>query len=88
MHRTSMREHSSCTLRVLEVILNIMELLLDMGVLKQCLREEVAASSSAKDPESPNKTSAKTPLNSPGEEVDKSGKPMNAHRLIMTTIIR
>lgn len=84
-----MRENASCTLRVLEVILNLLELLMEMGVLKQCLREEVAASTtSAKDADSPSKSTTKVPSHNPSEEVDKSGKPMNAHRLVMTTIIR
>lgn len=50
---------------------------MEMGVLKQCLRQEVAAAA----------TSAKD-TDFVGEEADKSVKTMNAHRLIMTTIIR
>lgn len=84
-----MRDNSSCTLRVLEVILNLLELLMDMGVLKQCLREEVAGSaSSTKDTDSLNKPTTKGSSFAPGEEPEKPIKPMNAHRLVMTTIIR
>lgn len=62
---------------------------MDMGVLKQCLREEVAATASyAKDTESPSKVTPKSTQLTPGEEADKSGKPMNAHRLVTTSIIR
>lgn len=60
------------------MILNLLELLMEMGVLKQCLRQEVAAAA----------TSSVKDTDSPGDESDKSFKTMNAHRLIMTTIIR
>ncbi|KAJ8932970.1 hypothetical protein NQ314_014301 [Rhamnusium bicolor] len=90
---TAIRENASCTLRVLEVILNIVELLLEMGVLKQCLRDEALASSaSAPDSSSPGKPSSKLPTSgthgSLGGEADKSGKPMSSHRLVMNTIVR
>nr|XP_033339451.1 protein unc-80 homolog isoform X5 [Megalopta genalis] len=40
----AMRDSNCCTLRVCENILNLVELLMDMGVMKQCLREEMAGS--------------------------------------------
>jgi hypothetical protein len=44
VHSAAVRDNVCCTLRVCEVILNLVELLLDMGILKQCLRDEVSAS--------------------------------------------
>ncbi|XP_071444564.1 protein unc-80 homolog isoform X1 [Hetaerina americana] len=44
VHSAAIRDNV-CTLRVCEVILNLCELLMDMGVLKHCLREEAAAAS-------------------------------------------
>ncbi|XP_021940294.1 protein unc-80 homolog isoform X4 [Zootermopsis nevadensis] len=44
VHSAAVRDNVCCTLRVCEVILNLVELLMDMGVLKQCLRDEAAAS--------------------------------------------
>ncbi|XP_031838289.1 unc80, NALCN channel complex subunit isoform X8 [Nomia melanderi] len=40
----AMRDSNCCTLRVCENILNLVELLMDMGVMKQCLREEMTGS--------------------------------------------
>ena len=44
MHSAALRDNVCCTLRVCEVILNLVDLLMDMGVLKQCLRDEAAVS--------------------------------------------
>jgi hypothetical protein len=44
VHFAAVRDNVCCTLRVCEVILNLVELLLDMGILKQCLRDEVSSS--------------------------------------------
>ncbi|CAH2006084.1 unnamed protein product [Acanthoscelides obtectus] len=93
VHRTAVRENTSCTLRVLEVILNLAELLLDMGVLKQCLRDEVMAniSSSKKEAKfsgvtkvSPGST-ADTPYSSDAEKTEKKVSP---HRMMMNIIVR
>lgn len=91
-----MRDNNSCTLRVLEVILNLVELLMDMGVLKQCLRDELSGNSSSTPFQEPSTTSAKSTTKLPnsetqtslGMELDKTTKPMTSHRLIMNTIIR
>nr|CAD7425389.1 unnamed protein product [Timema monikensis] len=48
VHYAAQRDSVCCTLRVCEVILNLVELLMDMGVLKQCLREEAVATGSIK----------------------------------------
>ncbi|XP_076183174.1 unc80, NALCN channel complex subunit isoform X2 [Ptiloglossa arizonensis] len=44
VHSVALRDTNCCTLRVCENILNLVELLMDMGVMKQCLREEMAGS--------------------------------------------
>lgn len=44
VHSAAVRDNLCCTLRVCEVILNLVELLMDMGILKQCLRDEVSSS--------------------------------------------
>ncbi|KAJ8947309.1 hypothetical protein NQ318_004561 [Aromia moschata] len=93
VYRTAVRESAACTLRVLEVILNLVELLLDMGVLKQCLRDEAAASTAPMpDTTSPGKPTGKLPTGgapgSLGADAEKSGKPMSAHRLVMNVIVR
>jgi len=44
VHSAALRDNVCCTLRVCEVILNLVDLLMDMGVLKQCLRDEAAIS--------------------------------------------
>ncbi|CAH1139308.1 unnamed protein product [Phyllotreta striolata] len=93
VHRTSLRDRGSCTLRVLEVILNVIELLMDMGVMKQCLKEEAIGNSiSQQDAGTPDKRSGKVPASTTkgsigGSEVEKS-KPVSSHRLIMNAIIR
>ncbi|XP_044757175.1 protein unc-80 homolog [Coccinella septempunctata] len=91
VHATSLRDTKFCTLRVLEVILNLIELLMDMGVLKQFLRDEAMnnqTSTEANDrsPRKPNKGTQSKASNCP--EPEKSVKPMTSHRLIMNTITR
>ncbi|CAH0559503.1 unnamed protein product [Brassicogethes aeneus] len=92
VHKTSLRETSACTLRVLEVILNLIELLLDMGVLKQCLRDEAFACSASFQDGSPGKAGIKMPTSgtnaSLGFEADKNVKPMTTHKIIMNVIVR
>ncbi|KYB29509.1 Protein unc-80 homolog-like Protein [Tribolium castaneum] len=92
VHTTSLRENSTCTLRVLEVILNLIELLMDIGVLKQCLRNEISGSASTSgQTTSPGKTQKmpqSTTFASLGGEIEKSSKPMTSHRIIMNVIIK
>ncbi|VEN40785.1 unnamed protein product, partial [Callosobruchus maculatus] len=93
VHRTVMRESTSCTLRVLEVILNLVELLLDMNILKQCLRDEALANifTSKQDIKYPAASKVSpgstgdTPHGSDGERVEKFISP---HRLMMNIIVR
>ncbi|XP_043466068.1 protein unc-80 homolog isoform X3 [Leptopilina heterotoma] len=40
VHNVALRETTFCTLRVCELILNLVVALIEVGVLKQCLREE------------------------------------------------
>lgn len=76
------------------MILNIVELLLDLGVLKQCLREEALAeytptSIAESSPSSkPTKKSPSTPVNLSTTEPDSLGKTVTPHRLIMNIIVR
>ncbi|KAK9884494.1 hypothetical protein WA026_007335 [Henosepilachna vigintioctopunctata] len=91
VHATALRDTKFCTLRVLEVILNLVELLMDMGVLKQFLRDEalgnnISVSVTEASPRKPAKETCTK--NTSGIEVEKSPKPMTSHRLIMNTIIR
>ncbi|XP_034179249.1 unc80, NALCN channel complex subunit isoform X3 [Osmia lignaria lignaria] len=44
VHSAALRDNNCCTLRVCENILNLVELLMEMGVMKQCLREEIMGS--------------------------------------------
>lgn len=46
VHAAAMHDNSCCSLRVIEVILNLVEILMDLGVLKQCLRDEAHTSCS------------------------------------------
>ncbi|XP_056632405.1 protein unc-80 homolog isoform X2 [Diorhabda sublineata] len=92
-HRSSLRDSASCTLRVLEVILNIIELLMDMGVLKQCLKEEAVSSTiNQHENASPNRRTGKIPQSSThgslGVGDPEKSKPISSHRLIMNTIVR
>lgn len=48
VHSIALRDNTCCTARVCEYILNMLELLMDMGVMKQCLREESFGSKSGK----------------------------------------
>lgn len=93
VHTTAFRESPACTLRVLEVILNLIELLIEIGVLKQCLKYEAMAgnSSTSAPATSPGKTPKMAKSNtygSLGGDAEKTAKPMTSHRLIMNIIIR
>lgn len=85
VHFSVVRDRGCCTLRVLEVILNLVEMLMDMGVLKQCLRDEALGErpvSSAPSEASPSGKPAKTTT-----ETEKP-KPITPHQLIMNIIVR
>ncbi|XP_046393341.1 protein unc-80 homolog [Ischnura elegans] len=98
VHSAAIRDNI-CTLRVCEVILNLCELLMDMGVLKQCLREEAAASSGAG---GPSEMSAPSPGNSGWKDAtaasegetsgtakeDAKEQSASPHSLIMNCVVR
>lgn len=93
VYRTSMRESSSCTLRVLEVILNLLELLIDMGILKQTSREELQTSPTRTDGETPKKSDKeKIPTSAThtsfGGESFTTDQNMSPHKLAMNTVVR
>ncbi|XP_071051603.1 protein unc-80 homolog isoform X3 [Onthophagus taurus] len=83
VHSASLRDHNVCTLRVLEVILNLVELLMDLGVLKQFLRDEALSGVNSTNVD-PNADKNKTDQS---ENVEKT-KVLTPHRLIMNIIIR
>ncbi|KAF7271721.1 hypothetical protein GWI33_015431 [Rhynchophorus ferrugineus] len=93
VYRTSLRESTSCTLRVLEVILNLLELLVDMGILKQTPKEDPPMNSPGDDQETPKK-SEKEKMSASNTHTSFGGEPimnettMPPHQLIMSTIIR
>lgn len=48
VHLIALRDSNCCTLRVCEIILNLVELLMDMGVMKRYLREDTMGSIAGK----------------------------------------
>lgn len=99
VHTAALRDSHSCTLRVLEVILNLIELLMDLGVLKQFLRDEALSGHNtnplggdtspgkAGGAQRTNNSATGTP-SAPDGSGDKSTKPITSHRLIMNIIVR
>ncbi|XP_031332358.1 protein unc-80 homolog isoform X3 [Photinus pyralis] len=92
-HAAVLKDNSCCTLRVLEVILNLVELLMDLGVLKQCLREEVLAehtptSVADSSPGSKPGKKSQTNPNLGGPETDAINKSVSSHYLLMNIIVR
>lgn len=82
-------------MRVLEVVLNLVELLMDVGVLKQCLRDEAVSGQTTADSPNGNKTgkTKETPAQTPSSPATEKGstpqdQANNPHRLIMDIIIR
>ncbi|KAK4883609.1 hypothetical protein RN001_006928 [Aquatica leii] len=91
-HSAVLKDNSCCTLRVLEVILNLVELLMDLGVLKQCLREEVLAEytpTSVADSSPGSKPGKKSQTGTPNVTNDENvTKSISSHHLIMNIIVR
>ncbi|KAK9704328.1 hypothetical protein QE152_g28369 [Popillia japonica] len=90
-HAASLHDNVICTLRVLEVILNLVDLLMDMGVLKQFLRDEALSgcpSTPLGDRGSEKSTKTENTQPTPTAEADKSTKPVTPHRVIMNIIVR
>ncbi|XP_020299995.1 protein unc-80 homolog isoform X4 [Pseudomyrmex gracilis] len=91
IHFIALRDNTTCTPRVCEVILNLMELLMDMGVMKHCLREEAgsnAGSGTGIDNKSETGKKQDSPTNQDRrhDSIEK-GKP-TAHNLLMNCVVR
>ncbi|XP_072743186.1 protein unc-80 homolog isoform X2 [Anoplolepis gracilipes] len=92
IHSVALRDNASCTPRVCEIMLNLMELLMDMGVMKHCLREEAgsnAGSGTGIDNKSETGKKQDSPMGLNQQECrhDEKGKP-TAHNLLMNCVIR
>ncbi|XP_046741954.1 protein unc-80 homolog isoform X2 [Diprion similis] len=92
VHAVALRDNLCCTLRVCENILNLLELLMDMGVLKQCLREEAtnsnAGSNSGKSDKAPSKHDSPTNDQQQKSNSRPTGVEVTAHHLLMNCVIR
>ncbi|XP_070172138.1 protein unc-80 homolog isoform X4 [Polyergus mexicanus] len=93
IHSVALRDNVSCTLRVCEIMLNLIELLMDMGVMKHCLREEATGSNAGSGTGIDNKSETGKKQDSPmglnQQECkhDEKDKP-TAHNLLMNCVIR
>ncbi|XP_053975913.1 protein unc-80 homolog [Hylaeus volcanicus] len=92
VHSVALRDTNCCTLRVCENILNLVELLMDMGVMKQCLRDEMTGSltESATGVE---KTDTGKKKEAPDDEHDYRQNPLektksSSHNLLLNCVIR
>ncbi|XP_046830154.1 protein unc-80 homolog isoform X11 [Vespa crabro] len=90
----ALRDNTCCTVRVCENILNLVELLMDMGVMKQCLRDESMGSNPGsgtgmEKTESVRKQDSPSTTNEQDRRHDSDGnhKP-TAHNLLMNCVIR
>lgn len=92
VHSAALRDNNVCTLRVLEVILNLIELLMDMGVLKQFLRDEALSvqtfTTIGDNNNSPSGKRGKTSVNVETPNNEEKIKPLTSHRIIMDVIFR
>ncbi|XP_067205239.1 protein unc-80 homolog isoform X2 [Linepithema humile] len=95
IHSVVLRDNTSCTPRVCEIILNLLELLMDMGVMRHCLREEAIGSNAGSGTgidnksETGKKQDSPTGINQQERRHDSNGKGKpTAHNLIMNCVIR
>ncbi|XP_014469276.1 PREDICTED: protein unc-80 homolog isoform X4 [Dinoponera quadriceps] len=94
IHSVALRDNTCCTPRVCEIILNLVELLMDMGVMKHCLREETTGSNAGSGTgidksETGKKQDSPTGLNQSEQRHDLNGKGKpNAHNLLIHCVIR
>ncbi|KAG7191052.1 hypothetical protein KM043_007098 [Ampulex compressa] len=90
VHSVALRDNVCCTLRVCENILNLVELLMDMGVMKHCLREESMGSARGtavdKSDTGKKKDSPVSEHEQRQQSVEKT-KP-TTHNLLMNCVIR
>ncbi|KAL1497693.1 hypothetical protein ABEB36_008611 [Hypothenemus hampei] len=91
VYRTSLRGNYSCSLRVLEVILNLLELLIDMGILKH-FREEIQTSPPNEETDGKKEDKEKIPPSATHTSFGCDSIPgdliMSPHKLVMGTIVR
>ncbi|XP_061939231.1 protein unc-80 homolog isoform X7 [Apis cerana] len=91
VHSVALRDSNCCTLRVCENILNLVELLIDMGVMKQCLRDEITGSI-AESATAVERAEAGKKKESPENEheyrQDVSESKASSHNLLMNCVIR
>lgn len=71
----------------MEVVLNLVELLMDLGVMKQCLREE-AISKQEKTSASPSTKPNNKDPQTPTSEKSQTNDPNNSHRQLMDIILK
>ncbi|XP_032667273.1 protein unc-80 homolog isoform X11 [Odontomachus brunneus] len=94
IHSVALRDNACCTPRVCEIILNLVELLMDMGVMKHCLREEATGSNAGSGTgidksETGKKHDSPTGLTQQEYRHDPNGgSKSNAHSLLMHCVIR
>ncbi|XP_018896454.1 protein unc-80 homolog isoform X1 [Bemisia tabaci] len=81
IHSVALRENVSCTIRVCEMILNLIELLIEMGALKQCLRDEILTDKSGDN----NTSESEEPKKSSKNPQNKLNSP---HSLMLHSVIR
>ncbi|EFN85740.1 Uncharacterized protein KIAA1843 [Harpegnathos saltator] len=99
IHSVALRDNACCTPRVCEIILNLVELLMDMGVMKHCLQEEATGSNAGKllelfrgsasgidKSETGKKQDSPTRLNQ--QDYRDADDKANAHNLLMHCVIR
>ncbi|XP_043793963.1 protein unc-80 homolog isoform X2 [Apis laboriosa] len=92
VHSVALRDNNCCTLRVCENILNLVELLIDMGVMKQCLRDEITGSI-AESATAVERAEAGKKKESPENEQEYrqdnlSESKVSSHNLLMNCVIR
>ncbi|CAL7937444.1 unnamed protein product [Xylocopa violacea] len=92
VHSVALRDSNCCTLRVCENILNLVELLMDMGVMRQCLRDEAAGSATdlgTTVEKSETGKKKETPENEQDCRQDRSeDSKFSSHNLLMNSVIR
>ncbi|XP_025829365.1 protein unc-80 homolog [Agrilus planipennis] len=87
IHAIMVKDGQNCSLRVLEVSLNLVELLLEMGVLKQCLRDEALAEQNYSSRDSlPRQCDKKS--NEFTSDAEKLEKQCTTHKITMNIVVR
>ncbi|CAG5075777.1 Similar to unc80: Protein unc-80 homolog (Drosophila melanogaster) [Cotesia congregata] len=87
VHSVALRDGTYCTLRVCESILNLVELLMEMGVLKQCFGDEASNAGSGQDNEK-QEHKHDSPVNDQDPRNDLEGRNWNAHALMLNCVFR